>query len=96
MHFKRVYKFVKTFVSYEKIAITLFCITKPDEEGIGELIEANYLKSDLFSPLSFCPLLNTGSIKVERIVKRVSPKSKLLNQLISDYLNQLTIRIYKN
>lgn len=60
------------------------------------LIEANYFKADLFSLLSLCSLLNTSSIKVERVVKSISPKSKLLNQLISDYLNQLTIRIYKN
>lgn len=49
--------------------------------------EANYFKADLFYLLSFCSLLNTSSIEVERIVKRISPKSKLLNQLISDYLN---------
>lgn len=36
MYFKRVYKFIKTFVSYEKITIILFYITKPDDEGIGE------------------------------------------------------------
>lgn len=36
MYFKRVYKFIKTFVSYEKVTIILFYITKSDDEGIGE------------------------------------------------------------
>lgn len=36
VYFKRVYKFIKTFVSYEKVTIILFYITKSDDEGIGE------------------------------------------------------------
>lgn len=36
MYFKRVYKYIKTCVSYEKTTIILLYIIKPDDEGIGE------------------------------------------------------------